>query len=482
MDDPLALGLLVAGLLCADGLAQPSSLRAWRLRSLQGNAVLLGAGALSFNLLLVATGASLPSMILVVMAAGVLSLASNIKRQVLGEPLVFSDLALVGALFRHPQFYLTALRPWQLVIICLGLAGVLVAVFQFSTLNLSPRLAGLGLSIASAVWLVMMLELPSWRILGEKPEPDGDIGVHGLIATLLVYWHLWSRKPDLAPCELPAVAGEKDPLVVIVQCESFADPVAMFPGEEQPLAGLSLARSLAWRSGRLEVSGFGAYTMRTEFGALFGIPESRLGLDRFDPFLTAVSAASYSVPHRLGKAWTCIFVHPHDLRFYGRDKLMPAIGFGKIVGEEAFPVPTSAEGRYVTDAAMCDKILEVPDAVEGPCLIYAVTIENHGPWSTKGEGIDANKAEYLRLLGRSDAMLSRLIEELPRTRRPVILCFFGDHRPSIPSVSVPGGERHTPFVILKFDSNGEPVLSPSPERNITPAELHSEILAAIGSG
>lgn len=445
-------------------------------------AVLLGTGTLSFGILVAVTGAWLPSMLLVVMVAGTLSLASNVKRQVLGEPLVFSDLTLVGAVFQHPQFYLSALRPWQVVVAGLGFVGLLTAVVQFSTLDVPSRLVGLVLSIASAPWLAAMVAMPSWRRLENEPELDRDVRAHGLIAMLLVYWYLWSRQSGLGLSDLPTVEGQENQLVIVVQCESFADPLAMFPGDAEPLPGLSLAKRIAWRSGRLEVSGFGAYTMRTEFGALFGIPETRLGLNRFDPFLTAVSAASCSLPHRLSKAWTSVFVHPHDLRFYGRNKLMPAIGFEVLIGEDAFPVPTSAEGRYITDAAVCDKILGIPAVVNGPCLIYAVTIENHGPWSAKGQGAGGNWAEYLRLLSRSDAMLSRLVEELPRMRRPVTLCFFGDHRPSIPSVSIPGGERYTPFVILKFDSSGQPVVSSDADRTITPAELHSEILAAIGSG
>jgi hypothetical protein len=62
------------------------------------------------------------------------------------------------------------------------------------------------------------------------------------------------------------------------------------------------------------------------------------------------------------------------------------------------------------------------------------------------------------------------------------LCFFGDHRPSIPRESEPGGDKHTPFVLVRFDKSGQPMRSGDASGDATPAQLHHEILAAIGSG
>jgi phosphoglycerol transferase MdoB-like AlkP superfamily enzyme len=278
--------------------------------------------------------------------------------------------------------------------------------------------------------------------------------------------------------------GADDQLVVIIQCESFADPAAVFSQPDEGLPGLTRARELSWQSGRLMVHGFGAYTMRTEFGVLFGISEEALGVRRFDPFLTAGSMTTWALPHRLCPGdWDTIFIHPHDMRFYGRDKLMPAAGFRTIVGEDAFGPPTVADGRYVTDAALCDKVFELAQTSDGPSLIYAVSIENHGPWAGDGgESANGNKAGYVRLLKRSDAMLQRLIEGLPKLGRPVVLCFFGDHRPSIPQVSVPGGERHTPYIIIRFGKDGHPDAPDRPPVDLTPDELHAAILGVIGSG
>lgn len=485
MIEPFLSGvMLIVGLLIADAAAQPRNSKPLRLRSVRGMGVLIGAGAGLQGLCLALTGAWTPSMVLVVLLAGVISLVSNIKRQVLGEPLVFTDFALVGAIFQHPHFYFSALKPWQIGVIVIGLATLVLVAVMFSTDALPARGAGLALVIAAGLWLKALAASPYWRKMADAPDVDRDVREHGLIATLLIYWQLWSRLPVTDAKTLPPVESAAKQLVVIVQCESFADPADLFDDPGKPLTGLETARSLAWRSGRLMVSGFGAYTMRTEFGAIFGIDEDELGLNRFDPFLTAQSAANASLAHRLGgPAWSRVFLHPHDMRFYGRDKLMPAAGFDTLVDDAKFAALAPSDGRYITDESLCDKLLEIAGKADASTLIYAVTIENHGPWSAgEGNGPDANKNAYLRLLGRSDAMLSRLIEQLPQFGRPVTLCFFGDHRPSIPKVCTPGGDKHTPFVILRFDENGVPIRSAHPVMDMTPAELHHAVLEAAASG
>jgi hypothetical protein len=479
-----ATGVLAAGLVLLDGLARPAGRAGWRLRSAKGTAVLLGGGGIAFGILLGVTGAWLTAAVVVLLLAALLALVSNVKRQVLGEPLVFSDFALLGAVFQQPQFYFSALKPWQLAALVAGLAGLVTGVALFSERDMAARLAALGIALGGALWLGGCFRLFDWQQQARAPDLERDVGEHGLAACLLVYWHLWRREPALEEEPLAPVACGEDHLLVVIQCESFADPVALFGDPADALPGLERAREMAWAAGRLMVSGFGAYTMRTEFGVLFGIGEERLGLRRFDPFLTAAQAARWALPNRLGReAWRSIFVHPHDMRFYGRDALMPQAGFAAILGESDFAPPAPGEGRYVTDAALCDRLLDLAQGAEGRTLIYTVTIENHGPWSSsQGNTAQGNKEAYLRLLRRSDAMLSRLLDALPGGGRPVTLCFFGDHRPSIPLVSLPGGERHTPYVIVRFDAEGQPIPKAGEDRDVTPAGLHQAILAALRSG
>jgi phosphoglycerol transferase MdoB-like AlkP superfamily enzyme len=232
-----------------------------------------------------------------------------------------------------------------------------------------------------------------------------------------------------------------------------------------------MARGDAWVHGRLLVPGFGAYTNRTEYGVIFGRDEDLLGFRRYDPFLTALGEASHALPARLARAgWRSLFVHPHDLGFYSRDTIMPAAGFAEMVGPDAFCMPAKGEHRYVPDAAIAGVIMERARSAAGPIFIHAVTIENHGPWPADSNG--HRFTAYLRLVAKGDAMLARLTSEIAALRRPAILLFYGDHRPSISGLVDPGGDRDTPYVLLRFGADGALIRGSGQPRDLSPAQLH----------
>lgn len=481
---------LVAAALVLDGLARPRAGRrfgvAWR--SMEGCVLLALISVALYGGFLVLCGNAGLSALLAFALLALLTLASNAKRAMLGEPLLFSDLALVGAIFRHPQFYLSALSKLQIVAM-VAIAALLAALVAWLLVpEPLPHLLGAGLVLVSLALLMLIVRLPRFSALALLPDPDADMMRLGLVPTLLLHWRRWLAATDAPGCP-PVRRGLRDDdtpeLIVAIQCESFADPVDLFGDPALALPALTEAREDAWQWGRLLVSGFGAYTMRTEYAVIFGREESELGFRRFDPFLTALRDTSYALPEQLRPAgWRSIFIHPHDMRFYGRDRILPASGFSRLVGEDTFDPPGKGEGRYVTDAAMARKIMELARDASDPTLLYAVTIENHGPWSVDemaGEARSGTPAgrlvgKYLRLVGKGDAMLADLRAGIAALRRPAMLVFFGDHRPSIPGASEPGGDRHTPYVVLRFDRRGQPIRGDGQRRDLTPAALHHLVL------
>lgn len=464
--------ITLAGALLADRLVYPRMWRSLAGMWLQGLLILAVAG-----FVLAANGNMVVMTLVTVGLAAALTLISNKKLIVLGEPLLFSDLALIKAVFRHPQFYLSALGPWSLTGLLTGTA-IVSAVFGWCFVGVArPHWTGLGLCVSSLALLIASLKLSPWRTLVREPDAAGDVARLGLTATILLHWQGWRNTPDPPPCKLGLAASATSDLVVIVQCESFADPAELFGDRQLALPGLASARQAAWRHGRLLVSGFGAYTMRTEFGVIFGRDEEALGFRRFDPYLSALGEVSHALPARLSRAgWQSVFLHPHDLRFYGRDRILSAAGFTKLVGPEDFAPPSA--GRYVTDSAVVDAIMARAQGASGPHLLHAVTIENHGPWPVdrvQKQNVQSNM--YLELVRKGDAALSRLMHEIAALKRPSLLLFYGDHRPSIPGAVTPGGDRHTPYVLLRFTPDGRPVIGC--ERDLTPAQLHHELLSAI---
>lgn len=469
---------MLAGSLILDGFVRPRAVRAAPLcwRSWCGVWLHVWIVASMFGLFLAMCGNVSASAVLALAFVALLTMVSNAKRAMLGEPLVFSDFALIGAVFRHPQFYLSALRSSQKVVLVLAAAVVPVLLWWLFVPALTEHGVGLGLLALGVVVIKVSRTLPPWTALAGEPDVEADVRRHGLLATLVLHHARWRETRHPAPC--PSISAKLHPreVAVVIQCESFADPVELFGDPALALPGLEAVRSEAWQWGDLLVSGFGAYTMRTEYGVLFGRSEAELGFRRFDPFLTALGEASFAIPSRVGAAgWRSLFVHPHDMRFYNREQIMRAGGFHELVGEDRFAAPSPGEGRYVTDAAMAAEIIDLVRAAEVPTLIYAVTIENHGPWETSAAASSLTEG-YMRLVRNSDAMLAALRDELATLGRPATLVFFGDHRPSIPGVSMPGGARHTPYVIVRIDDAGRILKGEGPRVDLTPSELHHTLL------
>ena len=469
----LSLGLnvfLINGLLLACSLLADARVRPRNLRSAAGLWLHVWIVLAVAGLVQALCGNAMVAALVALCVVALLAVVSNAKNAMLGEPLLFSDLALLVAVFRHPQFYLSALQTWQLAALVAGAAGLVgLLAWQFVA-GLEPHLAGLAQLLAALLVIRISLALPPWRNLAPVPDVQADMARHGLLGSLLLYWWRWRQSSDPPACAADLMVPDID-LLVMVQCESFADPAELFGDPALALPGLAAARGTAWQHGRLLVSGFGAYTHRTEYGVLFGRDEDVLGFRRYDPYLTALGEASHALPARLGRAgWRSLFVHPHDLGFYSRDLIMPAAGFAELVGPDAFTLPARGEHRYVSDAAIADVIMARARSAAVPTLIHAVTIENHGPWPADSNG--HRSTAYLRLVAKGDAMLARLIEEMASLRKPAILLFYGDHRPSIAGLVDPGGDRDTPYVLLRFGADGALLPGAGPPRDLSPAQLH----------
>lgn len=462
-----------------DALARP---RAVGLRSLEGAVLLVLLAIVPAGLFMVICGNAVVSAGLAIALVGLFTMISNAKRAMLGEALVFSDLALLGAVFRHPQFYFSALTSGQKALLALAAPIVPLLLWAAFVPDLQYHLAGLVMLGCAAIVLRVCVALRPWQRLAQVPDSEADVARHGLIPTVLLYWLRWRGTADPAPPEPVTSGAATNELLIIVQCESFADPTDLFGEQAAGLPGLGSARARCWQHGKLLVDGFGAYTMRSEYGVLFGRSEAALGFRRFDPFLTATGEGSFALPSRLAPSgWRSVFVHPHDMRFYNREEIMRAAGFAELVGEDRFAPPGAGEGRYVSDAAIADEIMAIAAHSQGPTMIYAVTIENHGPWKTSRE--DSGREDsglrqgYLRLLAKGDAMLADLTARIADLQRPASLVFFGDHRPSIPGEVLPGGDRHTPYVIMRFDAQGRAVVGNEAPVDLSPSGLHHAILA-----
>lgn len=413
-------------------------------------------------------------------------MASILKSRVLGEPLIFSDLAVAASFLRYPRFYIDAIPKFIRIIIISAIFFVPGIVYFIIKNDFPPYSHWVGMfvmTISSATLFILWRKKWSTTLM-TYPNLFSDVRNYGLIATLFFYFLRWRREAAPAPLKKPSSSVPMDiELLIIIQCESFADPVSLIT--QHPLPPLpTLARFQKeggnTRSGQLDVSGFGAYTMRTEYAVLFGQNEKSLGFRQFDPFLTAHSNMSYALPNLLSSSFEeRIFLHPHDLRFYNRIQLMPQMGFTKLISTEEFSEEDLC-GSYVGDIALGEKICDIiGKSSQKSQMIYAVTMENHGPWKQVDNTEYKDPLEiYDFHVRNSDLLLDMLDQKLAGLGKKAVLAFFGDHRPSIPGYNSPEQNKSTPFVIKTYHSSVE--FDFSQDTHLTPAEFSKKIIHSLG--
>src|SRR5882757_2992999 len=167
------------------------------------------------------------------------------------------------------------------------------------------------------------------------------------------------------------------------------------------------------------------------------MPESAIGLDRFNPYHRFTSVPVSSLAWRLrAEGYRTVCLHPFDRTFYGRDQVMPNLGFDVFLGEEAFAGAQRING-YISDVEAARKAVEIVKE-EGPnVFVFVITMENHGPWSAPSDmpssglltGLALPRDEqlalerYLRSLQSADKLLNVLTETLGNSRMPGLLAF-----------------------------------------------------------
>ncbi|MEN7522201.1 LTA synthase family protein, partial [Bordetella pertussis] len=319
--------------------------------------------------------------------------------------------------------------------------------------------------------------LAGHRDAGLTYEADQDLRRLGLVATLWLYGRAerqpWTPAMRSGPFgAAPAAAGAGPlPHLVSVQSESFFDARRVF-GTLKPevLAGLDALRAEALEHGQLEVAAWGANTVRTEFAFLTGLAASALGVHRYNPYRRLRQPQPSLASHLRQRGYRTVCVHPFHASFYGRDRVMPWLGFDEFVHLDAFADAPRA-GPYVADAALARYVAErLAGQGSQPLYVHVITMENYGPlhW----ESVDAADAAavldgplapgcadlvaYARHLRNADAMFTGLAAAMRGLSRPAGLCVYGDHVPIMAEVYRRLGEPdgRTDYLIWQAGGQG----------------------------
>ncbi|MBX3490792.1 LTA synthase family protein [Parvibaculum sp.] len=390
---------------------------------------------------------------------------NNAKVRELREPLVYSDFALLRQAIAHPALYVGYIGPWKVAAVLSAGTLALVAglvyeepiVRRDEAAEWMPTLA-YCLVVFGSIYAITRGPLRNefrqiLGIFGPSTDVREDVAKLSLVTTLIFYFLLageseeaiaQSRKNEDEDRARPFGQSNLRPSVIVVQSESFFDARRIM---EKPPAGFlkhfDRMAGEARYSGRLRVPAWGANTLRTEFAFLSGIPDEAMGVDRFNPYLGYCAKPVWTIASYLRSVgYRTVCIHPYHKSFFRRDRAYPHLGFDEFIDVASF-AESDRIGPYMSDASVAAKIEKLLDESTQPVFVFAITMENHGPWGKpRIEVPDAIRAaaparskavlQYLSHVQNADRMIGRLRKALNEMNRDAVFCFYGDHLPSLP--------------------------------------------------
>ena len=267
--------------------------------------------------------------------------------------------------------------------------------------------------------------------------------------------------PETAPGTLPSPDPEPTPeptpepepifpTVIFLMSESFFDVTAL-PGvsfETDPLATYH-ALAAEHPSGRFLSNTYCGGTAYVEMEVLTGICSALLHSgdtltnlpDETYPFLPCISDVFAA------QGYEMTFLHSYNRRLYNRALIYDAFGFDRVLFDDSFPPDAERRGNYISDPALSEMLLRLlAEAHDAPQMFFTVSMENHQPYSAakfgescasglRADGLEADELAaldaYVCGLEDADKGLKILTDALRETEEPVMLVFWGDHRPNL---------------------------------------------------
>ncbi|MCB1634596.1 MAG: LTA synthase family protein [Xanthomonadales bacterium] len=402
--------------------------------------------------------------------AAVVYQVNQIKLRELGLPLVPSDVLVFDQMLSSPALYWRYLR-------LPSLPQLLLLLLLIESCRRSWRLRPLCRPLRFAQALLFVLAGGVLLSVQQRWAPWPQI--YDQEDLRISFWHaaagaeqagmaahfmlLQQNTRSTLPPALPGIEdayverfGPRPPMpmpservdLIVVQSESFFDPGDLVDLDSERYIPNLRALSERFPHGRLRVPTFGGLTTRTEFEFLTGYPLMVVPEIQY-PFQGLVHRPMYAVPWALRElGYQTRALHPYDPNFYGRKRVYPLLGFQAFHSIGDFRLD-EYHGYYVSDHALNRRIIELLDSPV-PTFLFAVSIENHGPWdelrpvpaaelaqinlpARGSEAARAPLAQFLVHLRRTDQALGELADWVMQRERPTVLLFYGDHLPNLVS-------------------------------------------------
>lgn len=303
----------------------------------------------------------------------------------------------------------------------------------------------------------------------------------------------------------PAPASDATaPDIVVILSESFMDP--------RVLNGMGAVRDVIpgvrsqlerGRGGMMTVPAYGGGTVRTEFEVLTGMPVQAFPSVMY-PYVDLSRKRLPGLASVLReRGYSTAAVHGNSGAFWNRTNTYTAMEIDHFVTGTDFRDKAVIDGGWYSDGSMTDIIFQELDRGQAPAFVFAVSIENHGPYDKVQPVLDQeawddlqlpqrlngdaalSMRNYLYHLGNADRQFVRLIDGLRQRGRPYVVAFFGDHLPALGEAYgtlefVDGGSpesQQVPWAIVSGQGDGPLEVA---QGSIHSWQLPAEVLDAAG--
>ncbi|MNC24071.1 Lipoteichoic acid synthase 2 [compost metagenome] len=241
-----------------------------------------------------------------------------------------------------------------------------------------------------------------------------------------------------------AEPAEKLPHVIFVMSEAFWDPT-LLPGvtfSEDPLPTIHRLQERYGASTMLSPQ-FGGGTSNVEFEVLTGFSTSFLPSGSV-PYQQYISQPIPSLASFFeSRGYRSLAVHSYEGWFWNRNNVYKWMGFEGFKSLTHFTEP-EYKGAFIADSEVSKSIIREVEKSEEPVFIYAVTMQNHGPYNDDRYGqtdiaIDGDLTDeakqiintYTQGAKDADASLKMLIDYFEEEEEPAYIVFYGDHLPML---------------------------------------------------
>lgn len=413
------------------------------------------------------TGSLRATVILSTAAISLFALASLVKKQLLGEPLFPWDFLRLDQVWNLLPQYSGEI---PLILLILGVISVALVVagklwipafqakwrFRIAILlficALTPALVFYrhtplehvfnSLDVQPLSWAQNENSLQNGFLLGFTLNLEGLLIIEpeGYQAAEIERIMAGASQEDSGPNPENRLGSK--PNIVFVLNESFWDPT-LLPDLNFSRDPVPFFRELRheYPSGTMISPVFGGSTANVEFEILTGLSTTFLpqGAIAYQLYIDRELPAVPGLFQANGYRTTAI--HPYHDWFYKRDTVLPLLGFDRFYSLKDFP-DAQIKGDYISDLDVSKKIIsELEDSSE-PAFVFAVTMQNHGPYSkdryldteiSVDGPISAQGREILETYTQGvtdgDQSLRVLLAEVSELNEPTAVVFVGDHLP-----------------------------------------------------